>query len=167
MGIGTKHGNPLQLVIPDHLNIKSKPAKEFLINQAHVNTIDAGLDKTYVVLSNKYHWQNAYTDTKEFVESCELCQLTKSRTQKPVGLLTPHNIPTRPWIAIAMDFLFLKQLSLDCTKLIPGLRLSDLQKPHFSTLCKVLNIVDSHSGYTYIIHRAAEIDGDGIIDIFE
>ena len=112
-------------VIPDHLNIKSKPAKEFLINQAHINTGHAGLDKTYVELSNKYHWQNTYTDTKEFVESCELCQRTKSRTQKPVGLLTPLNVRTRPWIEIAMNILFLKELIVDCTKLIPGVRISD------------------------------------------
>ena len=66
-----------------------------------------------------------------------------------------------------MDFLFLKQLIVDCTKLIPRLRLSDKQKPHFITLCNVLNIVDRHSGYTYIIPCTAEIDADGVIDIFE
>ena len=36
------HISRWQLVIPDHFNIKSKPAKEFLINQAHVNTGHAG-----------------------------------------------------------------------------------------------------------------------------
>ena len=40
------HKSRWQLVIPDHLNIKREPAKEFLINQAHVNTGHAGLDKT-------------------------------------------------------------------------------------------------------------------------
>ena len=49
------HKSRWRLGIPDHLNIKSKPATEFLINQAHVNTGHAGLDKTYVELSNKYH----------------------------------------------------------------------------------------------------------------
>ena len=125
------------------------------------------MDKTYIELTNNYHWQNIYTDTKEFVESCELYQLTKSSTQKPVGLLTPRNIPTRPWIELAMDFQFLKRLIVDCTKLIPGLRLSDTQKPHLLTLCKVLNNVDRHSRYTYIIPCTAEIDADGVIDIFE
>ena len=66
-----------------------------------------------------------------------------------------------------MDFLFFTQLIVDCTKLIPGLRLSDKQKPHFITVCKVLNIVDRHSGYTYLIPCTAEIDADGVIDIFE
>ena len=101
------------------------------------------------------------------MEYCELCRLTKSSTQKPVGLLTPLNVPIRPWIEIAMDFLFLKQLIVDCTKLIPGLRLSDKQKPDFIAVCKVLNIVNTHSGHTYIIPCTANIDADGIIDIFE
>ena len=47
------------------------------------------------------------------------------------------------------------------------MRLSDKQKPHVIILCKVLNIVDRHSGYTYIILCTAEIDADGVIDIFE
>ena len=103
------HKSRWPLVIPDYLNIKSKPAKAILINQAHVNTRHAGLNKTYVEQSHKYHWQNTYTDIKEFMESCELYQLTKSSTQKPVGLLTPLNIPSRPYVEIAMNFLFLKQ----------------------------------------------------------
>ena len=161
------HKSRWQLVIPDHLNIKSEPAKEFLINQAHVNTGHARLDKTYVELSNKYHCQNTCADIKELVESCKLCQLTKSSAQKRVGLLTPLHVPIRPWIKIAMHFLFWKQLIVDYTKLIPELRLSDKQKPHFIILCKVLNIVDRNSGYTYIIPCTAEIDADGVIDIFE
>ena len=47
------------------------------------------------------------------------------------------------------------------------MRHSDKQKPHSITLCKVLNIVDRHSGYTNIIPCTAEIDVDGVIDIFE
>ena len=66
-----------------------------------------------------------------------------------------------------MDFRFLKQFIVDCTKLISGLRLSDKPKPHFITLCKVLNIVDRHSGYAYIIPCTADIDADAVIDIFE
>ena len=66
-----------------------------------------------------------------------------------------------------MDCLFLKQLIVACTKLIPGLRLSDKQKPHFITRCKVLNIVNRHSGDTYIIPCTAEIDADGVMDILE
>ena len=154
-------------MIRDHLNIKSKADKELLINQAHVNTGHAGLYKTYVALSNECHWQNTYSETTGFVESCERCQLTKSSTKKPVGLLTPLNVSTRPSIEIARDLRFLKQLIVGCSKLIPGMGLSDEQKPHFITLCKVVNVVDRHSGYTYMIPCTPEIDADGVIDILE
>ena len=66
-----------------------------------------------------------------------------------------------------MDFIFLKQLVVDCTKLIPTMRFSDKQKPHFITFCKVLYIIDRHCGYTYITPCTGGINVVGVIDIFE
>ena len=66
-----------------------------------------------------------------------------------------------------MDFLFLEQLVVDCTKLIPGMKFSDQQKSHFLTFCEVLNIIDRHFGYTYIIPCSGEINAAAVIDIFE
>ena len=66
-----------------------------------------------------------------------------------------------------MDFLFLIHLIVDFTKLIPGMRFSDKQKPHFVTFCKLLTIIDRHSGYTYIIPCTGEINAAGVIDICE
>ena len=76
-------------------------------------------------------------------------------------------VPQIPWIEIAMDFLFLKQLVVYCMKLIPGMRFSDKQKPHFVTCCKVLNIIDRLCGYTYIIPCTGAINAAGVIVIFE
>ena len=56
---------------------------------------------------------------------------------------------------------------MDCTKLISGLRFSDKAKPHYVTICKVLNIIDRHSGYTNIIPCTGEINAAGVSDIFE
>ena len=66
-----------------------------------------------------------------------------------------------------MDFLFPKQLVVDCTKLIPSLRFADKQKPHSVTFCKVLNIIDRHAGHTYMIPCTGEINAAGVIDIVE
>ena len=66
-----------------------------------------------------------------------------------------------------MDLRFLKKIIVDCTKLIPGLRLPDKQNPHFIRLCKVLNIIDRHSGYTDSTPCTAEIEAGDVIDIFE
>ena len=160
-------GSTWQLIIPTGLQIKCISAQNLFIQQAHDNTGHVGLCKTCHNLPTKYHWKYYYSDVKKFVESSEICQVTKSSTQKPVGLLTPLTVPQRPWVAIAMDFLFLKQLIVDCTKLIPGMKFSDKQKRHFVTVGKVLHIIDRHSGYTHIIHCTGEIYAAGVIDIFE
>ena len=156
-----------QLIICRGLKIKSLSAQNFFIQQAYDHTGHGGLNKTYQNLTDKYNWKDSYSDVKEFVESCEHCQSTKSSTQKPVGLLTPLTVPQRPWIEIAMDFFFLKQLVVNCTKLIPGMKFSDKQKPHFVTFCKVLNIIDRHCNYTYIICCIGENNAARVIDIFE
>ena len=41
------------------------------------------------------------------------------------------------------------------------------QKLYFLVLYAVLNNIDRHSGYTYIILYSAEIDRAGVIDVFE
>ena len=66
-----------------------------------------------------------------------------------------------------MDLLFLKELVVECTKLIPCMKVSDIQKPHLLTVCKVLNIIDRHSEYAYIILYTGEINAAGIINILE
>ena len=92
------HKSRWQFRIPDHLNMKHKQTKEFLINATDVNTGHAGLYESYIELSEKYHRQNTYRDSQEFLEPCKVCLRTKSSTQKPVGLLTALNVATRPWI---------------------------------------------------------------------
>jgi hypothetical protein len=40
---------------------------------------------------------------KHYIESCHVCQESKTRTTKEYGLLQPLPIPERPWTHIAMD----------------------------------------------------------------
>ena len=160
-------GSTWQLIVARGIQMKGVSAQHLFIQQAHDNTRHGGLDKTYQNLTAKYHWKDSYSNVKKFVESCKICQAIQSSTQKPVGLLIPVRVWERPWIEIAMDFLFLKQLVVDCTKLIPDMKFSHKQRPNFLTFCKVLNIIDRHSGYTYIIPCTGEINEAGVIDIFE
>ena len=59
------------------------------------------------------------------------------------------------------------QSSVDCTKLIPRLRLFDKQKTRYITLCNILNIVNRRLGDTDIMPCTTEIHADSIIDMFE
>ena len=66
-----------------------------------------------------------------------------------------------------MNVLFLKPLVVDCIQLNPGMKFSKKQEAHFVTFREVLNIIDRHSGYTYIISCTVEINAAGLIHIFE
>ncbi|GBG78476.1 hypothetical protein CBR_g26506 [Chara braunii] len=44
-------------------------------------------------------------DTKLYVETCQVCQRDKPRTQAPLGLLKPLPIPERPGESLSMDFM--------------------------------------------------------------
>ena len=154
-----------QLIIPRELQIKSMSAQNFFNQEAHDHIGHGGLYKTHQKLTHKYHWKHSYSNVKKCVESCQIWQVIKSATQKPVGLLTPLTVLQVRWIEIAMDFSFLKQLVVHCTKLIPSMKFSDKQKPDFVTFCKVLNIIDRRSGYTYMIRCMAEINAAGVVVI--
>ena len=156
-----------QLIIATGLQLKSMSVQNFFIEQSDDNPVHGGFDKTYQNRTDKYHWKDFYSDIEEFLESSEICQATKALTQKTVGLLTPLTVPQSLCIEIGMDSIFLKQFVVDCAKLMPVLKCSDQQKPHFVTLCKVLNIIDRNLGYTYIIHCNGEINAAGVIDGFE
>ncbi|GBG65548.1 hypothetical protein CBR_g51431 [Chara braunii] len=44
-------------------------------------------------------------DAKLYVETCQVCQRDKPRTQAPLGLLKPLPIPERPGESLSMDFM--------------------------------------------------------------
>src|ERR1700761_7771076 len=43
-------------------------------------------------------------DVAAYCESCSLCAMSKSSTQKPMGLLRTLEVPRRPWQSIGIDF---------------------------------------------------------------
>ncbi|GBG78890.1 hypothetical protein CBR_g28605 [Chara braunii] len=44
-------------------------------------------------------------DAKKYVETCQVCQREKPRTQAPLGLLKPLPIPDGPGLSVSMDFM--------------------------------------------------------------
>ena len=156
-----------KLVIHRGLQIESKQTQELLIAQAHQNTGHSGLHKTYSELPLYYHWQNIYSDTIKYIHSCEIYQLTKGKTQKPFGLLTPLNIPVLPRTSIAMDFLYMEPVVVDCALLIPGFKNLHRDKPHMIQFHKLLVISNTLSNFTFLIPCISEIIVENVISIFE
>lgn len=44
-------------------------------------------------------------EVDKYCETCGTCQVNKTSTQRPLGLLHPLPIPTRPWGSVGMDFI--------------------------------------------------------------
>ena len=49
-----------------------------LLESFHAQIAHAGVDKTFLTLRNSYYWLSMYTDTRDFVLTCETCQEIKT-----------------------------------------------------------------------------------------
>ena len=63
-----------------------------------------GIEATYKALRRRFYWPNMKEDVGIFMNSCEICQMTKHERKKPQGKLQPLDIPLSPGISYSMDF---------------------------------------------------------------
>jgi hypothetical protein len=45
-----------------------------------------------------------YAEVKQYIDGCYECDISKSSTQRPTGLLDPLPVPPAPWEWMSMDF---------------------------------------------------------------
>jgi transposase InsO family protein len=64
-----------------------------------------GERKTYELVARDFHWKGMRRYIKNFVKTCQVCQLNKSSRRLPYGLLKPLPIADRPWNSVSMDFI--------------------------------------------------------------
>ena len=64
-----------------------------------------GIKKTLARLGEIFIWFDMRTDVRQFFLACLDCQATKYEAKKPVGLLCPLPIPSRPWEDLSLDFI--------------------------------------------------------------
>lgn len=64
-----------------------------------------GQRKTIQLIQRDYWWKEMRSDIIAFVETCDMCQRTKSRRHKPYGLLKSLPVPPHPWSSVSMDFI--------------------------------------------------------------
>ena len=62
-----------------------------------------GIDKTLVLLKEKFYWPHMKKDVHRYYTRCVACLQAKSRVMHH-GLHTPLPIPSAPWVDISMDF---------------------------------------------------------------
>uniref|UniRef100_A0A803SXF4 Gypsy retrotransposon integrase-like protein 1 n=1 Tax=Anolis carolinensis TaxID=28377 RepID=A0A803SXF4_ANOCA len=52
-----------------------------------------------------FWWPKIRKDVEKYVNTCPVCQRSKTRREKPSGLLHPLPTPSRPWEIISADFI--------------------------------------------------------------
>ncbi|GBG86598.1 hypothetical protein CBR_g41663 [Chara braunii] len=94
-----KEGNK-RLCVPDKESLRS-----LFLGECHDATDHFGYKKTAANLLQRFWWPTMLKDAKLYVETCQVCQRDKPRTQTPLGLLKPLPIPERPGESLFMDFM--------------------------------------------------------------
>ncbi|KAJ4807007.1 polyprotein [Rhynchospora pubera] len=65
----------------------------------------AGILGTYQRLKNLFYWPKMKEDVHNYVQQCNVCQMTKGEHVLSPGLLQPLPIPSEAWHSISMDFI--------------------------------------------------------------
>lgn len=91
------------MCVPD-IMVGNRKAREVVITHAHSILAHLGARKTLWYLRESVWWRDMVKDITDFCASCEVCARTKPTNQKPMGLLHPLRVPTRPWEQIGVDF---------------------------------------------------------------
>ncbi|GBG61258.1 hypothetical protein CBR_g19790 [Chara braunii] len=89
-----------RLVVPS-----SEPLRSLFLGECHNATAHFGYKKTSANLVQRFWWPGMFDDAKKYVETCQVCQRDKPRTQAPLGLLKPLPIPAGPGQSVSMDFM--------------------------------------------------------------
>ncbi|GBG63981.1 hypothetical protein CBR_g40224 [Chara braunii] len=94
-----KAGNK-RLCVPNRESLRS-----LFLGECHDATDHFGFKKTAANLLQRFWWPTIMRDAKLYVETCQVCQRDKPRTQAPLGLLKPLPIPERSGESLFMDFM--------------------------------------------------------------
>ena len=72
---------------------------------AHPTSGHLGVSKTFQLISRKYAFERMRPLIKEYIASCQVCQVTKPERTKMKGLLKPLSVPSSKWQSISVDWL--------------------------------------------------------------
>ncbi|GBG81425.1 hypothetical protein CBR_g32102 [Chara braunii] len=92
-----KTGNK-RMCVPNSESLRSLFLGECLDATDHF-----GYKKTAANLLQRFWWPTMMRDAQLYVETCQVCQRDKPRTQAPLGLPKPLPIPERPGESLSMD----------------------------------------------------------------
>jgi hypothetical protein len=90
-----------RIVVPDTLSLRERVIKE---NHDSILAGHPGRTKTVELVQRDFWWPSVSKDCHKYVDGCATCQRTKPLRQKPLGLLSPNEVPENFWQIISCDF---------------------------------------------------------------
>ena len=93
------------ICIPHGAILRGRRLSELIIDHAHNLLGHLGHFRTLNYVRRYYWWPTMASDIKAFCKTCGRCQMNKTNTQKPQGLLRSLPIPSKPWESVGMDFI--------------------------------------------------------------
>uniref|UniRef100_A0A6G1SFF7 RNA-directed DNA polymerase n=1 Tax=Aceria tosichella TaxID=561515 RepID=A0A6G1SFF7_9ACAR len=95
-----RNKNIYLLVIPESM-------KKFVLQQAHdaPSSGHFGIKRTIETLRSRFYWPTLDQDVKQYVKTCDKCQLKKADSRPREGLMVPMPIPVQPFEIVGMDLL--------------------------------------------------------------
>jgi hypothetical protein len=90
-----------RLIIPDDRALKTR-----VLYELHDSRLAGhmGMAKTEEMVTRLFWWKGIREDVTAYVNDCVVCQLSKTATAAPAGLLQPIPIPSNRWECVTMDF---------------------------------------------------------------
>ncbi|QRV99116.1 Reverse transcriptase (RNA-dependent DNA polymerase) [Ceratobasidium sp. AG-Ba] len=98
-----RQDDDLLLCIPD-IKVGERSVREIVITHAHSILAHLGTRKTLSWLRTQVWWKTMVKDVRDYCESCHTCAVSKTSTQKPLGLLQAMPVPSYLWQSIGVDF---------------------------------------------------------------
>ncbi|GBG59553.1 hypothetical protein CBR_g49813 [Chara braunii] len=102
--VGAYQEDPVTMDIIRKLLAKDKATEDEFVMVDRLLFLDKAGFKS-VNLVQRFWWPGMLEDAKEYVETCQVCQRDKPRTQAPLGLLKPLPIPAGSGQSVSMDFM--------------------------------------------------------------
>ena len=90
-----------RLIIPEDRALKTR-----VLYEMHDSRLAGhmGMAKTEELVTRLFWWKGIREDVTAYVNDCVVCQLSKTATTAPAGLLQPIPIPENRWECVTMDF---------------------------------------------------------------
>jgi hypothetical protein len=95
------------LYLGTRLYVPTCDVQNRLLSEAHDAPLSGhlGRAKTHERLSRCFYWPGMYAMVHDYCRTCDKCQAVKPSHQKKLGLLQPHDVPSRPCQVVTMDLI--------------------------------------------------------------